>query len=433
MLLLTYPLSDECYISDNRRIGGVRIMLREIWRPPRLQTEVDDEHEHRATWLELFYDVVYIATISQLGSALGEDISAGGFLRFVILFLPIWWSWSGITFYMNRFIVDDFWHRLLIFVQMLAIAVVAFSIAEAFGTLATQFVLAYILIRVVLVILYYRAGKSNPQAEGLTKRFARGYGVGAVIWAASLLVAQPLQIVFWIVGMLAELLVPFLPGIINRQNRFPTDPPHLAERYGLFTIIVLGEAFVKVIGESPGIIMEVPHIVFSILVLSVIYALWWLYFGDVSVASIKESVWAMYTWTYGHFPLAVGVSMVAVAAKKLFVEPLSAPFPNEERLLFGGGLVFFLCALALIDRMTERDDESLASHWRAGIRLGAAAIIGAITVLGNGMSLLLFIVLITLVFVVQVGIDIVAAHQLAEQGDEGDETEDNAQKTTRAG
>src|SRR3954452_13517978 len=162
-------------------------MLREIWRPPRLQTEVDDEHEHRATWLELFYDVVYVATISQLGSALGEDMSAGGFLRFVLLFLPIWWSWSGITFYMNRFIVDDFWHRFLIFVQIIAISVVAFSVSDAFGKLATQFALAYILIRGVLVVLYYRGGKSNPHVQGLTKRFVRGYSVGALIWGVSLL------------------------------------------------------------------------------------------------------------------------------------------------------------------------------------------------------------------------------------------------------
>jgi low temperature requirement protein LtrA len=408
-------------------------MLREIWRPPRLQNEVHDEFEHRATWLELFYDVVYIATISQLGSALGEDISWGGFLRFVILFLPIWWSWSGITFYMNRFIVDDFWHRILIFVQMIALAVVAFSIADAFGKLANQFVLAYILIRAVLVILYYRAGKSNPQAESLTKRFARGYSVGALIWAASLLVAQPAQIGFWIVGILAELLVPFLPGIVSTQDKFPTDPPHLAERYGLFTIIVLGEAFVKVIGESPGVLMELPHIAFSILVLSMIYALWWLYFGDVSVSSIKSSTWAMYTWTYGHFPLAVGVSMVAVAAKKLFTEPLSVPFPTEERFLYAGGLVIFLCALALIDRMTERDDESLASHWRAGIRLTAAVVVFVIMLLGDGITLLLFMTLIGLVFAVQVGIDIVAAHQLGDHENKQEEADDNAQTTTRAG
>ncbi len=405
-------------------------MLREIWRPPRLQSEVNDDFEHRATWLELFYDVVYVATINQLGTVFSEDISLNGFLRFVMIFIPLWWSWSGITFYMNRFIVDDLWHRLLIFVQIFAVSVVAISAADAFGTLATQFVLAYVLIRLVLILLYYRAGRHNPRVRPLTNNFIRGYGAGALIWVASLFAAQPLQLVLWIVGLAVELLVPFIPGIRRRQDDFPADPPHLTERYGLFTIIVLGEAFTKVITTASGVTLGVPQIVFSILVLTVLVSLWWMYFGDVAVSSIRPSVWAMYIWTYVHVLLAIGIALYSVAAEKLFPEALNAAPPADIRNLYGGALMIALAAHALINSMTKRNDNSLESRWRAGIRLTAALVIAAITLLGAGLSLLAFLLLLSLVFAVQVVIDILSARALLSQPDAA--SDDNTQTGARA-
>ena len=92
----------------------------------------DAEAERRVTWLELFYDLVYVAAIIQLGNALSKDVSPVGLVAFVALFIPIWWSWTGITFYINRFVVDDFWYRMLIFVQIGFIAILAMSVPKGF-------------------------------------------------------------------------------------------------------------------------------------------------------------------------------------------------------------------------------------------------------------------------------------------------------------
>ena len=121
----------------------------------------DGEAERRVTWLELFYDLVYVAAIIQLGNALSKDVSWLGLVAFVALFIPIWWSWTGITFYINRFVVDDFWYRMLIFVQIGFIAILAMSVPKAFGELAVQFTLAYVGIRAILIVLYVRGGRSS--------------------------------------------------------------------------------------------------------------------------------------------------------------------------------------------------------------------------------------------------------------------------------
>ena len=117
-------------------------MVHKIWQPPHLHRDINPEEERKVTWLELFYDLVYVATLIQLGNTLSEEVTLMGFAQFAIVFTPIWWTWTGVTFYMNRFVVDDIWHRLLIFVQMCAIAWLGVSVEGAFGELAGQFALS---------------------------------------------------------------------------------------------------------------------------------------------------------------------------------------------------------------------------------------------------------------------------------------------------
>jgi hypothetical protein len=82
-------------------------------KPPRLRTDAAEEREMHATWLELFYDLVFVAAISQLAGNLSRDYSLKGLLHFTVLFVPVWWAWIGQTFYLTRFNSDDIGHRLL--------------------------------------------------------------------------------------------------------------------------------------------------------------------------------------------------------------------------------------------------------------------------------------------------------------------------------
>ena len=103
-------------------------------QPPRLRIGENREQEHRhATWLELFYDLVFVVAVSQVAHNLYADVTISGFFSFIFLFIPIWWAWIGTTLYANRFDSDDIGHRLLMGVQMLAIAALAVNVHHGLG------------------------------------------------------------------------------------------------------------------------------------------------------------------------------------------------------------------------------------------------------------------------------------------------------------
>jgi low temperature requirement protein LtrA len=122
-------------------------------------------------------NLVFVVAISQLAYNLKEDISITGFLGFVFLFIPVWWSWIGTTMYANRFENDDIGRRLLVVLQMVTAAAMAVNIHHGLSENAPGFAIAYSLSRFVLVLEYLRAGIHIPQARLLTTRYAVGFAI----------------------------------------------------------------------------------------------------------------------------------------------------------------------------------------------------------------------------------------------------------------
>jgi low temperature requirement protein LtrA len=374
------------------------------WLPPTLHTARKGEHERKVTWLELFYDLVYVAAIIQLGNTLSNDVSWGGFIRFVALFIPIWWSWTGVTFYVNRFVVEDLVHRLLIFTQIGFIAVMAMSTQDAFGALGQQFVLAYVGIRAVLIALYVRAYRHVPEGRPLTRRYAIGFTLAATIWLISAFVPPPARYALWILGMIADFAVPLTSRRLNAL--LPPDVPHMAERYGLFTIIVMGEAFVKVISSAPADPLTLQPLLLGALGLVIAGSVWWLYFDDVAGSPVKPTGHAPYVWIYSHLPLAIGLTAFGVAAKKVIFLPGAEALPEKYRLLLGGALVLYLVFGMFIDLVTTRSHNTRPPRTRAAWRFGAAAVIGAVTLLSASLSPVLFMAILAAATVVPIAVDL---------------------------
>ncbi|MEM7033704.1 MAG: low temperature requirement protein A [Chloroflexota bacterium] len=385
-------------------------MTHPLWQPPQIHpdwTAANEEEERKVTWLELFYDLVYVATLIQLGNTLSSDVSMIGFLKFAALFVPIWWSWTGSTFLVNQFVVDDIVHRGLVFIQIMGIATLGVSIAGAFGDLANQFAGGYILIRLILIIQYLRASKHAPTGRPLSDLFAKGYSVAILFWIISLFVPAPAKYALWTLGMIIDVVVPSLPQATKIILKFPPHVPHMEERYALFTIIVLGESFVKVIDEVSGQQIGLMSYVFTFFGVGVTSALWWLYFDDVAEQKIKEGRASLFVWVYAHLPLALALIAFGVGAKKVFIQAPLEPLTDKYRILYCVAVVLYLIIVAVIDLVTEREDtESLDNQHRAYWRFGAAAIILGIGLFGTFLTPISFIIALAVVFAIQIVIDL---------------------------
>src|SRR5438128_1960586 len=173
--------------------------------PPRLRTAEDPAAERHASWLELFFDLVFVVAITELSRLLVLDHSAGGFLRFAALFVPVFVAWQGYMAYATRFDTDDLGFRLAYFAAMLAIAAMAVLIDDvAHGVHTAAFAVAYVALRSFMLALYGRAWIAVPEARPLIRFYGGGYGIGAAIWLASLAVDTPYRYWLWGFAQLIE-------------------------------------------------------------------------------------------------------------------------------------------------------------------------------------------------------------------------------------
>lgn len=373
-------------------------MVHKIWQPPHLHRDINPEEERKVTWLELFYDLVYVATLIQLGNTLSEEVTLMGFAQFAIVFTPIWWTWTGVTFYMNRFVVDDIWHRLLIFVQMCAIAWLGVSVEGAFGELAGQFALAYAAIRLVLVLLYLRTWRNAPTTRLLTRRYVAAHLIGVVLWCVSAFLPAPGNYILWLAALAIEIGNVFLPKTRQLQTLLPPDPHHMIERYGIFTLIVLGESFIKTISAASGFMINIETLLFSLFGIGIVFGLWWLYFNDSEKSSLKPAHWAPYVWIYAHLPLTIGLTAFGVASKKLFLSVGEDQLKYNYIVLYCVAIILVGLAIFLIDLATT----SRRGLWRVGMMLAFVLL----ALLGSQLSALTFVILAAAVLAGQIIADI---------------------------
>lgn len=138
-----------------------------------------DQGRH-VTWLENFYDLIVVVVVAQVSVNLSHDVSVLGFISFIALYIPIWWSWVGVTFYATRFEIDDLGHRLLILLQIAASSYMAVNVPRGLGEDSSGFALSYAVIRIILVIEYIRIKRLAPAAGQLIKRYSVGFSIAAV-------------------------------------------------------------------------------------------------------------------------------------------------------------------------------------------------------------------------------------------------------------
>ncbi|MBF9135392.1 low temperature requirement protein A [Plantactinospora sp. S1510] len=231
------------------------------------------EEARHATWLELFFDLVFVLALAAVQSRLADEVpSADEILRTAGLFVVVWWAWVGQAFYDTRFDPDDFAHRVSVLVGMLGAGTMAVGVRDAPDTLLLP--VGYLVVRATLLALYLRVRGTSPTARRLSGVYLSGFGAGSLVWAISLAVPGHLRPLLWLAGLTIELLTPWLGRRWLRQH--PVHPLHLPERIGQFTIILLGVSLSDLIGAvptRPSLAVSVTAITAFVIPASV----WWVY------------------------------------------------------------------------------------------------------------------------------------------------------------
>tara|TARA_R110002096_G_scaffold77896_10_gene183473 strand:- start:45193 stop:47271 length:2079 start_codon:yes stop_codon:yes gene_type:complete len=387
---------------------------------PRIHSPGHGE-EKKVGWLELFYDLIYVATFIQLGNALSHNLSIQGTLAFAGILVPLWLTWTAFTFYANRFEVDDLTHRALVFIQMFAIGGLAVSVGDVFGGDTTRFALVYTVARLVLVLLYARTYWQQKKARDMTSRYLLGFGVGVMLWGVSVFLPSPWVYVCWGVAVAIDLGLPL--GRENRSlsGRYPLDAMHLSERYGLLTLIVLGESFVKVLTSISDVGATPTHLLTGGLGLTVVCSLWWIYFDDVAGSRIKGGDLSAICWLYSHLPLTIAIVGTGVSIKGVVFFDLTEVAPPGYRWLLCSSLAVAFFSVAAIDAVTERRQSEFGDRFRTTTRFASALFVLLLAGAGASIPAWAFAGLVALCCLAQVLLDLMMAplaadHEMLHEG-----------------
>jgi low temperature requirement protein LtrA len=349
--------------------------------PPRIRTLESGESERRATWLELFFDLVFVVAVAQLSNALSADMTLEGFLIICGLFVPVWWAWVGYTFYADRFDTDDVVHRVLMLAGMFAVAALASVLPDAAEGDTAPFALAYVAVRGFVIALNARAWLHLPAARPLLNVYIPAFTLSAALMLASIAVDPPARYWIWAVALAIDVGTPLASR--GRIEAVPVHASHIPERVGLFTLIVLGETVLAVVVGTESVSWNVESGVVAALGFVIAASFWWLYFDYLDgQLLLGRSVWSGQAYLYAHLPLMAGVIALGVGTKYAIKDTAVSELADSTRWVLCGGIAMAYGALALIHLAAARSQHDVDVWLRAGVAGGALAL----AVLGGGLE-----------------------------------------------
>lgn len=349
--------------------------------PPRLRTQ-EQEEKRTATWLELFYDLAFVVAVAVLSARLLGDITVVGVASYFAYFALLWWLWASHTYYADRYDTDDLIYRMLAAAQMVTIVVVAAALNGETRSTA-GFAAGYALARILLVVMYSRAYRHVHQTRDLVRGYLIGFGVAAAIWTLAIFVPENLRFGLWAVALTIDLATPWV--MRKEQARVPLDVSHLPERFGLFTILVLGESIAAVVAGVSDTGWAPATVVGLVASIGIATAFWWMYFDNARGGIVRRDAsvirtWRPTGWIYTHLPLAAALAALAVAMERAIHESVGGTLHVGDRWLLLGSASLALASLAMVQFASSTGPDDLASR---GIVINR--LLGAVVLIGLGL------------------------------------------------
>ncbi len=311
-----------------------------------------EEDDVRVSTLELFFDLVFVFTITQLTAVLAHEMSVEGALQVVLMLGVIWWMYSGYVWLTNAVRTDRAERRALLLGGMGAYLILALAIPHAFGDGGPAFGIAYAIVVLVHTALFART--TNAETFRAVLGLAPFNLVTAALILAGGIAGGTAQYVLWGVALVCEWITPYVS-----RGGFTVAAGHFVERHGLVILIAIGESIIAVGAGAAEAPLDLQLAAIALLGLACSACLWWAYFGTgdderaehalAATPPERQQRTAVAAFGYAHLPMLLGIVALAAAEKKVVAHPLDA-LHDEQAITLGAAVALFLAGDVLFRR-----------------------------------------------------------------------------------
>ena len=305
-------------------------------------------HGRKATWFELFFDLVFVVAVAQLSGAFSHHYDWAGAAGFAFGFLAMWWCWLGHTFFATRLDEDTPRQRYVGLAQILVVVWIAFGASDLLGARAWVFASGIATFKLLLALAYALCWRWRG-ARTLIRTYMSIYFVQAVLWVGSIGMSPEWRWALWGVAFALDLASPWL--VASHTDQVPPHAEHLPERFGLFTIILLGEGIAgSVHALDHGATLSLQALYAAIGGALLTFMIWIGYFDRARAQKERESDVPgagrnLRLWAYAHVPLYLGVAGLAAGTVHLATQ---AELDGSAQMLFAWGVTLVMLGLSLL-------------------------------------------------------------------------------------
>ncbi|MEM7485225.1 MAG: low temperature requirement protein A [Bacteroidota bacterium] len=331
------------------------------WQKPRDKN--DFEEYRQVSFLELFYDLVYVALIAQISHSLADEVSVHGIIKFIFIFTMVWWYWLNGTLYHDLHGNNDIRTRVFTFLQMICVVGMAIFASKAFHSGSIGFTISAIVLLVVLFFLWWRVGHHQKQFKPLSNLYGSIIIINIGLLSSSLFLVSPQNKWLWVAATLICFLSPiFLSMLSFLSDRVKIEhttqaSSSLVERFGLFIIIVLGEIITAVVSGSSSVKLSNRVAALCFLGILIAIGIWWLYYDFISHRKPKRGSSNHIIWYYLHLPLTIGITGVG-ASILYIIKHVNEYASSIVYYLFSSSMAVIVFCIAILLKVLDEHSET---------------------------------------------------------------------------
>jgi len=350
---------------------------------------IDEPVERNVTPFELFFDLVFVFGFTEVTTLMGAHPTGRGVLQGMLVLAAVWWAWGAYAWLATTIDLEEGWTRLVMIGVMAAMFIAALAAPDAFTDTGVLFACAYLVVRVLHLVLYAVAARGSPELLDAVLHFTPTSVAGPLLILAAAFVDSGFREAIWA----AALLLDFAGPALQDSSGWQLTPGHFSERHGLIILIALGESIVA-LGVGGHLDLDARTIIAATLGIGVVTAMWWMYFDVVAIVAARrlaqatgaaQTALARDSYSYLHFPMVAGVILFALGVKK------ALPHAHESldwtpAAALCGGVALYLVAHILF---RLRNVGTLNRQ-----RLIAAVVLSCMVALASSVSALVLLALV---------------------------------------